>query len=181
MGRLWLAVRAFFRVLFDARLAGDVRTLLGGGAAPSAPSVESKQESIERKPTPKPARSEALTLLAALQREARLVDFIQEPIDDYSDAQVGAAVREVHRHCAALFERLFALAPVLPDEEGNDVEVPSDYDAARFRLTGNVGGEPPHRGKLVHPGWEAAKCDLPTWTGGSESSRVVAPAEIELN
>jgi hypothetical protein len=60
------------------------------------------------------------------------------------------------------------------------VEVPRDFDATRFRLTGNVVGQPPHRGKLVHPGWEAARCELPAWTGGSDAARVIAPAEVEV-
>ena len=180
MGRLWLATQTFFRILFNAKLATDVRTLLGAGETSAPQASELQQKPREVSPKPKPARSEALTLLAALQREARLVDFLQEPIDAYSDAQVGAAVREVHRQCAALLERLFGLKSVLPDEEGKDVEVPRDFDAARFRLTGNVVGQPPHRGKLVHAGWEAAKCELPAWTGGSNAARVVAPAEVEI-
>jgi hypothetical protein len=43
-----------------------------------------------------------------------------------------------------------------------------------------VAGEPPLRGKLVHPGWEATKCELPTWTGSKDSARVIAPAEVEI-
>ena len=35
------------------------------------------------------------------------------------------------------------------------MEVPAGFDAGRYRLTGNVTGEPPFRGRLVHPGWEA--------------------------
>jgi hypothetical protein len=121
-----------------------------------------------------------LTLLAALQREARFVDFVQEPIDGYSDSQIGAAVREVHRQCAALFSRMFGLEHLVPQEEGSEVEVPREFDAARFRLTGNVSGEAPYRGRLVHQGWTASKCELPTWTGSSDSARVVAPAEVEV-
>ena len=180
MGRLWLAFRAFFQILFNTKLAAAVQTLLLEGETSTPPTGEQPPQPRAPSPKPKPARSEALTLLTALQREARLVDFIQEPIDAYSDAQVGAAVREVHRQCAALLERLFELQPVLQDREGNEVEVPREFDAARFRLTGNVVGPPPHRGKLVHPGWEAAKCELPAWTGGSDAARVVAPAEVEV-
>jgi hypothetical protein len=182
MSRFWLAIRVFFRVLFDLAVAAEVEKVLVPRERSTAEALEKPDAAAAVKPKPKPAavRSEALTLLAALQREARFVDFIQEPIDTYSDAQVGAAVREVHRQCAAVLERLFVLQPVLPDEEGREVEVPPEYDAARFRLTGNVAGLPPHRGKLVHHGWEAAKCDLPAWTGASGSARVVAPAEVEV-
>src|SRR5579875_2269671 len=40
-----------------------------------------------------PPETAALALLAALQEEGRLVDFLTEDIAPYSDAQVGAAVR----------------------------------------------------------------------------------------
>lgn len=127
-----------------------------------------------------PARSEAITLLAALQREARFVDFIQESLAGYSDAQIGAAARDVHRDCAAVIARMFALRPAAADEEGKEVEIPAGFDAGRWRLTGNVTGEPPFRGQLVHPGWEATLCELPTWSGTASAARIVAPAEVEL-
>jgi hypothetical protein len=132
-------------------------------------------------PAPKPpARSEAITLLAALQREARFVDFIQESLAGYSDAQIGAAARDVHRDCAAVLKRMFALRPAVTDEEGKEVEVPAGFDAGRWRLTGNVTGQPPFHGRLVHPGWEATVCELPTWSGSAAAARIVAPAEVEL-
>jgi hypothetical protein len=127
-----------------------------------------------------PARSEAITLLAALQREARFVDFILESLAGYSDAQIGAAARDVHRDCGAVLKRMFALRPVVTDEEGKEVEVPAGFDAGRWRLTGNVTGEPPFNGRLVHPGWEATICELPTWSGKADAAKIVAPAEVEL-
>ncbi len=126
------------------------------------------------------ARSDAITLLAALQREARFVDFIQESLAGYSDAQIGAAARDVHRDCAAVLARMFALRPAVTEEEGKEVEVPAGFDASRWRLTGNVTGQPPFHGWLVHPGWEATVCELPTWSGSTEAVRIVAPAEVEL-
>ena len=126
-------------------------------------------------------RSEALTLLATLQREARFVDFIQEPLDDYSDAQIGAAVRDVHRDCAKVLGRLFSIRPVLKDEEGAEVEVPAGFDSGRYRLVGNVTGQPPHRGRMMHHGWEAGACELPAFSGSKSAARVIAPAEVELS
>jgi hypothetical protein len=132
-------------------------------------------------PTPKvPLRSEAITLLATLQREARFLDFLMEPLAGYADAQIGAVARDVHRDCGAVVKRLFDPKPAVSQEEGSTVDVPKGFDAGRFRLTGNVTGEPPYHGRLVHPGWEAAKCDLPTWTGTKDSARVIAPAEVQL-
>jgi hypothetical protein len=132
-------------------------------------------------PAPKaPLRSEAITLLAALQREARFVDFIQESLAGYSDAQIGAAARDVHRDCGAVLQRMFALRPAAAEEEGKEVEIPTGFDAGRWRLTGNVTGEPPFQGRLVHPGWEATTCELPTWSGNASAAKIVAPAEVEL-
>jgi hypothetical protein len=79
-----------------------------------------------------------------------------------------------------LLKRLFDLQPVLQKEEGSDVNVPLNFDAARFRLTGKVAGEAPFQGKVVHHGWEATKCDLPAWSGIAESAQVVVPAEVEV-
>lgn len=118
-------------------------------------------------------------MLATLQREARFVDFLQEPLAAYSDAQVGAAARDVHRHCGEVIGRMFALRPVVEAEEGSDVDLPADTVATRFHLVGNVGATS-RRGKLCHKGWEATQCQLPQWTGEEAARLVVAPAEVEL-
>jgi hypothetical protein len=129
---------------------------------------------------PPPARSEALSLLAILQQEARLVDFLKEPLDGYSDAQIGAAVRDVHRDGAAVLERVFAIRALRKEAEASDVTVPPGFDAGAVRLTGGLTGPPPYRGKLRHPGWQATKVELPRWTGSVEAARTIAPAEIEV-
>ena len=181
MGRLFLAIRVFFRVLFHARVAGDVQRLLNEEVTTAAPSVEAGKINIDLAETSRaPARSESLTLLSTLQREARLIDFLQEPIDGYSDAQIGAAVREVHRQSAAVLARVFDLQPVVRQQEGTTLQILPEFDAARYRLTGNVVGEPPYSGTLVHHGWEATRCGLPAWSGSATSARVVVPAEVEV-
>lgn len=178
MGRIGLAFRLFFRVLFDAALADRARTLIESAAdePPAATPMMS-----EPKAKQKPTRSEAINLLATLQREARLVDFLQEPIAGYSDEQIGAAVRDVHRDCAAVLQRVFALGPVANDAEGSTIELSGDLDAARFRLTGRVPEQPPFRGTLAHHGWQATQCVLPEWSGAGEAAMVVAPAVVELS
>jgi len=178
--RLILAIRVFFAALFSAAAAKRVKAALESSSLPAA---DQKPEEVKppRPETPKkPARSEAITLLAALQREARFVDLTQEALDEYSDEQVGAAARDVLRDCRNVLDRMFKLNPMLAEEEGADVEVPAGFDTGRFRLTGNVAGQPPFRGSLVHHGWEAAKCEIPQWTGSDQAARVVAPAEVEL-
>lgn len=183
MGRLWLGVAALFRVWFNGEAAKKVRAALEAPAPEPVAPTPAPRPVEPPKPVapPKPKRSEALTLLATLQREARLVDFLKEPLDGYSDAQVGGAVRNIHRDCGSVLERLFALRPVLDQAEGASVTVPEKADAGRFRLTGRVTDAPHGAGKLVHHGWEATQCELPQWTGSDGTARIVAPAEVELS
>jgi hypothetical protein len=174
MRRILLAFRVFFWTLFSKAIAEQVCQVFAGTspAVPPSPAPQTKQ--------PPGPRSEAITLLAALQREARLVDFLQESLADYTDAQIGAVVRDVHRDCGAVLSRMFALRAAVADAEGTEVEIPVGFDPARWRLTGNVSGQPPFYGRLVHCGWEATTCELPTWTGSAAAARIVAPAEVEL-
>lgn len=178
MGRIGLAFRLFFGVLFNAALAERLRTLLTQAAEPSAPlAAPPKSEPKSKKA---PARSDAINLLAMLQREARLVDFIQEPISGYSDEQIGAAVRDVHRDCAAVLARAFALKPIRDEAEGSTIELSGEFDAARYRLAGRVPEQPPYRGSLAHHGWQATQCVLPDWTGTDDAAMVIAPAVLEV-
>jgi hypothetical protein len=187
MHRIVIAFRAFFVVLFNRVRAEQVERALDAGAAkmvePQSPQVISEKPPDKAPPKPArkaAARNDAINLLAAMQREARLVDFFKEPIAGYSDAQIGAAVRDVHRDCAALLDRLFGLKPIESAAEGAEIEIREGFDPARIRLVGNVAGQPPFRGRLCHHGWEALRCDLPEWTGSERSMLVVSPAEVEL-
>src|SRR3989442_1069415 len=111
--------RPAWRVLRDPAAADAVERMRSGAArARPAPPVAPAAVAP-------PARSEALSLLAVLQQEARLVDFLKEPLDGYTDAQVGAAVRDVHRDGATALERLFAIRPLRREAEGSDVSVPA--------------------------------------------------------
>ena len=179
MGRIGTAFRAFFGSLFNSETATRVGEALTG----EAPKIESPKQPAPKPqpPAPKPpARSEAVTLLATLQREARLIDFVKEPLDGIPDAQVGAAVREIHRNLADSLNRMFQIQPVLTDAEGSSVQVPAGFNAGQYRLIGNVTGEAPYSGTLAHHGWQAASIQLPAWTGNDESANIIAPAEVEL-
>jgi hypothetical protein len=176
---LSVAFRSFFATLLDREMSDRVAQVLAGETALVAtrPAEESPPPPANAEP---PRRSEAITLLAALQREARFVDFVQESLDGASDEQIGAVVRDVHRDCGKLLERLFAIRPLVEQPEGAAVEVPAGFDPSRFRLAGNVQGAPPYRGKLGHHGWQATQCELPTWSGQRDSVRVISPADVEL-
>jgi len=179
--RLGLALKAFFRALRDRTFAAQLDRLLQGHAL-TLSTTESPLADRLRVDTGEqaPTRSDALTLLATLQREARLIDFLMEDLAGYDDAQIGAAVRDVHRDCAAALERMFALRPLRSQEEGSHVEILADYNSLQVKLTGNVTGQLPLRGTLVHHGWQAMQCELPAWSGQEEAARVIAPAEVEV-
>ena len=149
------------------------------------PTVRTETEKKpEPKPVPKPAepkkptRNDAISLLAALQREARFLDIVKEPLADYTDAQVGAAARDVLRDCATVIDRLFQVEPILSEEDGAEVTIPSGDAAAKIRVTGNA-SDGTTSGTLVHHGWQASQCQLPKWTGSKEQAMVVAQAEVE--
>jgi hypothetical protein len=122
----------------------------------------------------------AVQLLALLQKEGRLLDFLQEEIGAYSDEQIGAAVRDIHRSCRKVLEEHVGLEPVLPGEEESAVTVEPGFDPSRIRLIGNVTGEPPFAGVLKHHGWRATALSLPKTPQGFDPT-VVAPAEVELS
>ena len=170
MSTLGLAFRTFFKIFSDSGFAGRVETLFTEEALPEA----------EMAPRIADKRNAAVSLLAALQREARFVDFVMESLDGYDDAQVGAAVRDVHRDMNKVVERIFAPEPLAGEAEGSQVQVPAGFDPARYRLTGEVSGEPPFEGTLRHHGWQASKCEMPAWTGSAESAMAIAPSEVEL-
>src|SRR5262245_25172200 len=136
--RVGLGLKALGRTLRDPQFAGKVEPLL------TAP--------IEVPKPPKPSGA-PLRMLALLQREGRLLDFLMEDISGYADAQVGLAVREVHKQCQDAIKKALDLAPVLPQPQDESVEVPAGFDPSAVRLTGNVTGTPPFKGVLKHQGW----------------------------
>lgn len=157
-----------FRVLGDATLAGKVATL-ATPAALEAPAA----------PAPEKAHASGLAVLALLQREGRLIDFLQEDLGSFSDADIGGAARLVHAGCRKALQQHLTLEPALPQKEGDAVTVPAGFNAERIRLTGNVAGQPPFRGALKHHGWIASAVRLPE-VAPALDPRVIAPAEVEL-
>jgi hypothetical protein len=160
---LILAAKAFFRALGNRDAAKEFL---------EAKSQEAAQ--IEQKPRD----ASHLRLLRLLQKGGRLIDFLKEDISGYTDAQVGAAARRMHQECATLLEDLVTVRRVSEETEGSQVTVPSGSDAHSFKLLGNVLGEPPYTGRLVHAGWRAHKRSLPK--AQEANPDVLHPAEIEL-
>lgn len=129
-------------------------------------------------PPPKPS-AEPVRLLGVLQRESRLLDFLMENVQAYTDDQIGASVRDIHAKAQSALKKHVTLEPVLPNEEGSTVTVAAGFDPSAIRLVGNVTGQPPFRGTLQHAGWRAKSMDLPKPPEGQDEF-VLMPAEVEL-
>jgi hypothetical protein len=125
--------------------------------------------------------AEVVGFLATFQEKGRLVDFLQDDISAYSDAQVGAAARVVHQGCKAVLDEYFRIVPVRDESEGAKVTVPAGYVADEYRLVGKISGQAPFSGTLMHRGWRAESVKLPRVLR-TENDRLptIAPAEVEL-
>lgn len=146
-----------------------------------AAKVEPSPQKPTLPPTPQPMpTASALQMLSILQREGRLIDFLQEDLSLYEDDQIGAAVRSIHAGCKGALESHVTLKPVVSDDEGSTITVPAGFDAHAIRLTGNVSGEPPFKGVVRHRGWRAVKVDLPQLMDNQAAQAVVAAAEVEV-
>jgi hypothetical protein len=128
---------------------------------------------------PERIHASALVLVSALQREGRLVDFLQQDVTGFADEEVGAAARVVHAGCRKTFQQFFHVEPAVAGNEGASMSVPSGFDAQRIRLTGNVSGHAPFKGTLKHHGWVATAIRMPALADALDP-RVIAPAEVEL-
>jgi hypothetical protein len=183
--RLSLAFGAFFKTLGDAEFAARIRDDQVGpiAAPPAAAAAPMPTPAPKPAPAPAPLRiatpDAALQLLGLLQREARLIDFANENITVYGDADIGAAARVVHEGCARVLREHFSITPVRSELEGARVTLAEGFDAASVRLTGNVVGKPPFTGTLSHRGWRAGEVRLPQLAEGHDA-RIIAPAEVEL-
>jgi hypothetical protein len=183
--RLSYAFRCFFSLLSNSGIPADIlseSTNTSGDtsvqAAPAAPAIAEIAAPQPEKPAVESV-DRALQMLALLQRDGRLIDFFSEDITPYEDAQIGAAVRDVHENCRKVLEHYLRLEPILAGEEGRPVTVESDFDPAEIKLIGNVTGKLPLRGLLRHSGWRAKDVHLPPLPAATGRS-VIAPAEIEV-
>jgi hypothetical protein len=181
LNRIVLALRCFFNLLFSGELSAETLTALNltrRGASPaSAPRTAAAAAPAPAAPTVRTSDG-ALQLLAILQRDSRLVDFLMEDIAGYSDDQVGAAVRELHDQCRDAVGRYVKLEPVIDGVEGTYAKAPGT-DANLIKFVGNVPAKPPAGGTLRHKGWRAVKVDLPSLPARQDAT-VIAPAEIEI-
>jgi hypothetical protein len=170
-----------FRILFDGRFAAAVAALREGPI---------EREALpEPTPASEPARAAApiaapdpvggaLQLLSLLQREGRFVDFVEQEVAAFSDADIGAAARVVHEGCRRALHAHARVVSVRTEGEGTALTL--ERASEDVKLVGNVAGSAPFRGVLRHRGWRVEGLTLPTLVGAHDS-KVVAPAELELS
>lgn len=142
-------------------------------------------EKIVHAPAPEPvilkeaAPDAALQLLSILQKDARFIDFIREDIATYSDADIGVAARVVHQGCNKAINEYFTLDSVRPEQEGSQITLAEGFNASEVRLIGNIVGNAPFTGAMIHKGWKVTDVRLPKLTKGHDAN-IVAAAEVEL-
>jgi hypothetical protein len=181
--RVAIAFRCFFSILFHGDIPNDIvqKWVKPASKVPQTPEAQasvSRPKEMERPASE--AFDRAVQVLALLQRDGRLIDFLAENISPYPDVQLGAAVRTIHEACRKVLEHYVKLEPILNSEEDQPVTVQSGFDPAAIKLLGNVTGESPIRGVLRHKGWHVKELNLPPLPQGS-GRMVIAPAEVELS
>ena len=174
MSRISLAFRSFFAILFGKGLPADVAGEFG-----FIPRSEAKPAPAPKAAPEIRASDGALQMLAILQRDARLIDFLMEDIAGYSDDQVGAAVRSLHEQSRTALARYVTLASGDRRCRTHRHRVDSG-DPNSVKLLGNV----PANGKatqgiLRHKGWRVERVELPKLTP-AQNVTVLAPAEMEI-
>lgn len=171
----WLAIP-----ILGPLLVALVTWLTGRGRAGAAvPVAAIEDDTVAEESLAAPSPDVALRLLATLQEEARLIDFVREDIEGYSDAEVGSAVRGIHAALRKAIDDRLAVEPILTGEDGDRVEVPVGFEPALIRVTGKLGGGPPYVGVLRHGGWRARDVRLPAPSPGSDAT-ILLPAEVEV-
>ncbi len=166
---LWLLLRISFVKLIQKTKGTDIQKPTGADG----------EKSPVKKDKPSKDRRMFLHLLSVFQREGHLVDFFAQDLSLYEDAQIGVAVRSIHENCKKTIEKYLSPKPVIDKDEGDPITVQPDFDPDSIKLTGNVIGDPPFKGIVRHKGWQAAKSDIPTLSGSKES-KIIAPAEVEI-
>lgn len=164
MTGLGVAGKAKHDPAFAQKLAA---ILAGGDVKPAEP------------PKPPKPSGAALRMLALLQAESRLVDFLMEDIQAASDEQIGKAARKVHADARKALQRFAAIDTVLSGKEEDTVTVPKGFDPSAVRVIGNVTGEPPFTGQIQHPGWRVKELKVGPPPEGADEF-VLQPAEVQI-
>ena len=184
--RIGFAFGVFFRILFDGGYASALRGKAPPGVEPPV-SVRAPVAESDWARNGLAAASEAmegsdrgaLVLLGLLQTEGRFVDFVQQDIAAFPDADVGAVARVVHGGCRKAISAHLRIEAIRSEPEGQPVALEPGFDPNRIKLTGKVAGAGRLRGVLRHRGWQARDVRLPTVVDPA-AALVLCPAEVEL-
>lgn len=120
-----------------------------------------------------------LHTLGIFQREGRLMDFFAEDLKNYSDDQIGAAVRSIQADCKQAVKKYIDPGPVVAGDEGDPITIEPGFDMNAVTLVGNVAGDPPFEGVIRHRGWKAGKKEVPR-LADIQDPTIITPAEIEV-
>ncbi|MDL2269742.1 DUF2760 domain-containing protein [Desulfosarcina sp. OttesenSCG-928-A07] len=175
----WLVQKNMFSRLW-ARYADPAQTAPAKEKQKKRTKPESQPQEISDPVHPK-NRDQRLFihLFSELQREGRLMDFLQEDLSLYEDTQIGAAVRSIHENCRKTVDQYITSEPVMSQAEGETVAIEPGFDPQAIRLMGNVVGEPPFTGILRHRGWQIRRFSLPELSSNTTAD-IIAPAEVEV-
>jgi hypothetical protein len=185
--RLWLAWVSWFRIVFDGAFAGRVLALREKSGNAEA-GIETSAAGAEARAEPRPARQDraaaepdlapARMLLRLFQRDGRFVDFLQQDITSFADADVGAAARVVHEGCRRVLRSHAKVSHVRTEAEGTKLTLDATA-AEQVKLVGQVSGKPPYAGVLRHAGWRIDDFSLPVSVGERDAALLAEP-EVEL-
>ncbi len=184
MGNFSLAWRSFWSIFGSGKLSDDLLAELGVARNITVPVTPAATAKPAGPPPGASAEDGAVRLLALLQREGRLLDFLYEDLTPYTDDRVGAVVRAVHESCRKALDRTVQLAPVIDGVEGTVTTLASvgvnPKDGARVKLMGRVPPDGKAEGGLLqHKGWQVKSLTLPPEDAATKA-RVLSPAEIEV-
>ena len=181
--RIGAAFRAFFSLLSSGTLPPDLvdalRETAGAGQSP-APVAPPAAPPVARAPAPSASAADgAVQILALLQRDARLLDFLMEDLAGYPDAQVGAAVRDVQAGARRALLQYLEVEPVLDGAEDQPVTLPA-VDADQVKIVGRARRRRPRSAARCGTAAGAARaCSCPRSRQRS-ARQVIAPAEVEV-
>lgn len=146
--------------------------------------IKSANQQMEQMKLQKNTEGSVVSFLSLLQEKGRFIDYVMEDISQFTDQQVGAASRVVHQGCQKVLKDFFAIKPLRNEDEGSDIAIKDSENPRTYRLLGQVKGEAPFKGKIVHRGWLTEKVALPklqdSVQGDAMLTRIIAPCEVEL-
>ena len=181
--RVAFAFRCFFALLFKGIVPADIVEVvapsapLGAAARPAATVATAGPLAAVAVDDP---GDRAIQLLALFQRDGRLVDFLFEDIAAYGDAQIGAAVREVHASCRRVIDRYLPIEPILADLEGQTTRwappwTPPRSSSSATWASRRATSAPCATAAGASAGWRCRRL------AASAARQVVTPAEVEIS